>query len=1062
MKPMVRQWLVVGILLLVPMWLAAQEVRVAGQVTVEESGQPLAGVQVSVKGTTIGTLTDARGNYSLRIPPGPQALVFTFIGYRTVERDVTGDLLNVALERDVLELERLVVTGVGQQIQRQRLGVAIASISGEETNRVPTPNVVTAMAGKAPGVQITATSGDPGAASLVLIRGVKTITGSSQPLIVVDGVPVTNEENFLPSSVQYGEATYLAGTPAPNRAIDINPADIESIEVLRGPAAGAVYGARAANGVILITTKRGMAGFTRTTLTTSMALDQPSKTYPLQRRYGQGMGGVSCSSFDVCGFGILRSWGGPITGPSYDHFQDIMETGRMADMNLSIAGGSDRTTYYLSVGVNDHDGYVVGSSDTFKRYSARLKGSHQLAEAVRISGNFAYTESDGNFVQKGSNLSGIMLGGLRTPPDFNNRPYKTSEGFQRSYTNPNPESLYDWWFFDNPLWTIYENQNSSQVSRAFGNTTLEYQPFPWLNLNYTLGIDYSADERMEVMPPGNYTWVEGFLGKADFISHQVNHTALATVERDLSETVAGSFTMGYERNARRYSRYYVEGLNFVVPYLRQLDNTVTRTPDEYRERINAESFYGQAVLDVGRQVFLTGAVRNDGFSTFGSNQKRHWYPKASAAWEFTRTFGIEEHPVLSYGKLRAAYGVAGNEPPAYATLAVYSGADLAEGWNPLLRSIYGGMGSLVTGTTKEQPDIRPEQTKEFEVGADLSLFRQRLGLGVTYYNARTEDAILFSPLPPSTGYFSQLENAATFENKGWEVTGTLRVLETPTVSWEIGANYTANRNNVVSFGDPNIEFISMGGFSGVVVYAVKGEGIGVFRGQEFWTCGNALDPQWNAPSAIRDACQGAPAGAYYIGADGFPVMDPNVRVIGDPNPDWMGGLSTNVTLWRNLRVSGLLDMQMGHDMWNGTKGALYSYGTHADTEVRGLQSTWGAYQGVPTVGPGANQTVAIDQAWFMGLGSGFGPNSAQFVEDAGFIKLREIAVSYSVPDRLASRLAMSGIELRAAGRNLYTWTDYTGLDPETNLTGTLGALRGYDYFNNPQLRQWMFSVSLTR
>lgn len=1034
---------------------SAQEIRVTGQVTAEESGQPLAGVQIVVEGTRIGTVTDGNGRYSILVPSGDQTLSFSYLGYRTVERDVAGPVLNVTLERDVLQLEELVVTGVGQTMRRQRLGVSIPSVAAEDLTRVPTANVVNSISGKAAGVQITSTSGDPGSASLILIRGVKTITGSSQPLFVVDGVPINNDENFLPSTVQYGEDTYLAGTPQPNRAIDINPADIESIEVLKGPAAGAVYGARASNGVILITTKSGQAGYTRATLTTSYAFDDPTTDYPLQTSYGQGNNGVN----DI---NQIRSWGGPISGEAYDHFGELMETGGMLDTNLSLSGGSDRTTYYLSLGYNDHDGIVIGDSDYYTKYTTRLKADHRFTDELQIGGNFAYTESDGSFLQKGSNLSGILLGGLRTPPDFNNRPYKTEEGFHRSFTNPNPESLYDWWYFDNPLWTINENSNTSAVSRAFGNVSLGYTPYQWLSLNYTLGADYSADERMEVMPPGNYTWVTGFLGKADFINHQVNHTATATVERELTSMLDGTFTVGYERNSRRYSRYYVEGLDFVVPYLRQLDNTVNRTPNEYEERINSESFYGAAVLDWADQVFVTGALRNDGYSTFGNDQERHWYPKASAAWEFTRSLNLGES-FLSYGKLRAAYGVAGNEPPPYATLAVYDADDLAEGWNPLLYSIYGGIGSLRTGTTKEQPAIEPERTKEWEIGADLSLFSDRLGLGLTYYNARTEDAILFNPLAPTTGYFSQLENAATFENKGFEATATLRVVNSPDLRWELGGNFSANENDVVSFGDPNIEHISMGGFSGVVVYAAKGAGIGVFRGQEFWTCGNANDPDNNAPAEIAGACSGQASDAYYIDESGFPVVDPNVRVVGNPNPDWTAGINTSLTLWRNLRISGLLDMQMGHEMWNGTRGALYSYGTHGDTEIRGLQSTWGDFKGVPVVGPGASEVVTIGQNWFNGLGSGFGPVSSQHVEDASFVKLREIAVSYSLPAEIASKLMMSGIELRAAGRNLVTWTDYTGLDPESNLTGTLGdGLRGYDYFNNPQIRQFMFSVSLSR
>jgi hypothetical protein len=276
----------------------------------------------------------------------------------------------------------------------------------------------------------------------------------------------------------------------------------------------------------------------------------------------------------------------------------------------------------------------------------------------------------------------------------------------------------------------------------------------------------------------------------------------------------------------------------------------------------------------------------------------------------------------------------------------------------------------------------------------------------------------------------------------------------------VGGNFSRNKNEVVDFGDPNVEFISMGGFSGAAAYAVKGAGIGVYRGQDFVRCGKDLG---HLSAAIQQACASAPAGAYYIAENGFPVVDPELYVIGDPNPDWTAGLNSRLTLGPNLRLFGLLEFQQGHELWNGTRGALYSYGTHQDTEIRGLRSTWGDFKGVTTVGPGATRVVEIGQNWFhLGNGSGFGPVGAQFIEDASWIKLREVALDYVVPQEIVERLEMTGISLRVAGRNLVTWTDYTGLDPETSLTGTLGGIRGYDYFNNPQSRQWIFTLSLTR
>jgi hypothetical protein len=422
---------------------------------------------------------------------------------------------------------------------------------------------------------------------------------------------------------------------------------------------------------------------------------------------------------------------------------------------------------------------------------------------------------------------------------------------------------------------------------------------------------------------------------------------------------------------------------------------------------------------------------------------------------------MTEHPILSYGKLRMAWGQAGTEPPAYSTLPGYLADDLSEPWSPYLRMVYASRGALRTDLIKEQPDIGPERTSELEVGADLSFLRDRVGLGITYYNARTTDAILQNPLAPSSGYESQIANAATFKNSGIELTLDARALTTPDFTWSVGGNFSKNKNEVVSFGDSAVAFIFMGGFTGAGAYAVRGSSIGVYRGSDFVRCGN--DFTHADTVAIRQACASAPAGAYYIAANGFPIVDPTERVIGDPNPDWTAGLNSTLTIGRNLRLFGLMEFQFGHELWNGTRGALYSYGTHQDTEMRGLRSTWGDFKGVPVVGPGASTVVEIGQNWFhQGNGSGFGPVATQFIEDASWIKLREISLDYAVPTGIAESLQMTGISMRVAGRNLLTWTDYTGLDPETSLTGTLGGIRGYDYFNNPQSRQWIFTLSLTR
>ena len=1074
--------------LVAPTAASAQEpARVTGRVT-SETGAPIASASVFLPALGIGTLTKADGTYTLSIPANlfaaarEQQLSAQVLGYKSSTQAVTlaagqTATANFQLATDVLQLETIVATGIGQTTTRERLGVSVASVSGEELTRVPTPNLVNAIAAKAPGVEIASSSGEPGASSHIRIRGVNTIEGDGQPLFVVDGVPINNQENVQPSTVRSTGGTSenpvgLAGPIISNRAIDVNPNDIASVEILKGAAAAAIYGARAANGVVLITTKSGQAGDTRASLTVTASMDEVNGDYPLQRRWHQGVNGVSNDN-------NLRSWGAAMpAGQSFDHWGELFETGRILDSNLTLSGGTERTTYFLSVGWLDHDGVIVEGNDYFKRTSARLKGSHRLLDNLTITGNFAYAQTEGGYTQKGSNVSGLLLGGTRTPPSFNNcipgTCYRTADGFHRTYTNPEPAGITDTGFFDNPFFVIHENVSTSEVGRAFGNITVDYGPFEWLQLAYTLGNDYSNDERLDVHPLGNVTWNTGYLGEGRYRFQSIDHSATATATRQLSDAVGGNLTVGWNRNSRDFDRFYVEGFDLVAPTIFTLDNTTTRIPDNYKYKIRSESFFGQAQVDLANQLYLTGAVRNDGYSTFGESQKRHWYPKASAAWEFSRSLNLAGG-ALSFGKLRAAWGQAGNEPPVYGTIGGFTAADIADaGWTSIFRTTYAGRGGLATDDDKAQPDLKPERTTEVEVGLDASFFNDRAGLGVTFYNARTEDAILRAPLAPSTGFAQQLQNAATLRNRGWEVALDVRPVQRGSFTWDIGVNWATNDNRVLDLGDATREFITMeGGFASASGAAVKGERIGVLRGADFARCGRDLVIRG---IDIDAACGNAPDGALFVGADGFPLLDGTLRVIADPHPDWTAGIRNTFTLAPAVQVSALLDIRKGGEIWNGTRGALYSYGTHGDTDER---ATCSAVAGVltctgnekvfgetilagPVAGPGAGMSVPIGENWWRaGLGSSFGGVNSQFIEDAGYVKLREVALTYTLPSAFASRLGMSAVNVRVAGRNLVTWTDYTGQDPETNVAGGIN-LRGVDYFNNPQSRTWLVSVSLNR
>lgn len=1064
-----------GVVAMLPSWAAAQEgATVTGRVT-SQFGVPLLYANVVIEELGVGTLTRDDGRYSIEIPAGrvlgqQVTLSVRLLGYK--QRATRIALVPGAITQDFelavnpLQLGEVVVTGEGTARAVEKLGTVRTTVDSLAIRRSSETNIVNALAAKAPNVEVVSQSGEPGASAFIRIRGQKTILGTGQPLFVVDGAPIDN------STLATGSAI-ATGTVAPNRASDINPDDIESIEILKGAAAAAIYGARAGQGVILITTKSGSAGPTRYSLRSTVTADRVSGSVPLQLRFGQGVGGaaVTCTAPNcLVAVGNAVSFGPELGAsiPAYNHFEELFETGLTADNTLTISGGNDRTTFYLSGEYMNNTGVIIGPNDEYQRSAVRVKGEHRVLDNLRVGGNVSYADTRGSFIQKGSNTSGLLLGGMRTPPNYNNFPYLDPvSDMHRSYRfpNPTPASVTLSRGYDNPLFVAFETVSNGKVGRVFGNVNAEYLPVSWLQVNYTLGADFYSDTRLQGFPQTSSTFPTGRVQSWQFSQLSVNHNLLATATYRLNPNVSGTFTLGQALTATQFRQVFVQGNTLLAPRPFKLQNTVDRSPPTDAEtNSRLESYFGQLTVDLWNQLYLTGALRNDGSSTFGIEEdKRHWFPKASVAWDFTGAAGREW---LSFGKLRAAYGQMGQTPPAYLLQSVLvSGGSFTDGgWGPNVTATQGGRGGLFTSITAGQPLIKPERTEEFEAGIDLAVLNDRADVHVTHYRATSKDVIFSLPVAPSTGFGEQAQNAAEITNRGWEVILNLRPVATAEFDWNIGLQWARNRNLVEDLR--GAAFVGLGpSFAGIAGSAFEGHPIGVFRGNDFARCGRELVI---GGVDIDAACGNAPAGALYIAADGFPVVDPSTRVIGDPQTDWTGSIQSALR-YKKWRLSGLLDIRQGGQIWNGTKGALFFFGTHAGTLVRNETMTYQEYarRGLgreeTVAGPGASTAVLIDENWFLGQGGGFGSVSAQFVEDASFVKLREISLAYTLDQRFVREtLGFSSIDLRVAGRNLVTWTDYTGQDPETNLAGAEGQVRGYDFFNNPQTRSFVFSITLNR
>jgi TonB-linked SusC/RagA family outer membrane protein len=1092
---------------LVPKLAHAQAATVTGRITSADRG-PVSDVAVTIPELGVGTVTRDDGRYSITIPGARvsgQAVTISArrIGYRATTVRVTLNPGTVAqdivLGANPLQLGEVIVTGAGTTSTVERLGNVRNVVSPELIQKANEPNLVQALAGKAPNVAVAQSSGDPGANSRIQIRGLRTLNGDTEPLFIIDGVPVTNytysTTNFNPIDAGGGgvggqdNGGEFEGTSAPNRMIDINSADIENVEILKGAAAAAIYGARAANGVILITTKHGRPGATRYQLRTSLSSDKVTRSYPLQTAWSQGRFNNSALPCESIGkSSCTRSWGPRIGAgtPVYNHATEAFRNGSIGDNTVTVSGGNDRTTFFLSGSDLRNKGVFVGPNNYFNRSTVRLNAAHQLTDALQLGGNFSYADTRGHFTQRGNNVNGLLLGLLRTPPEFNNLPiFDPVSGLHRSYRmqNPGVTTAGQSRGFNNPFYTLNQELNQGQAARSFGNVTADYRATSWLKFNYSLGADYTNDERLEGCPAEcSDVAAGGRITEGKVVNYQIDHSLTANATWSFSDNVGATFTAGQNLNSRNFRTFSVVGRTLIAPTPFSILNTLTRDPpSDFETQVHNSSGFGQLQLDLMNQLFLTGALRDDCSTTFGRANRCAVFPKTSAAWTFTNAY---KPPYITYGKLRFSHGEAGNEPQPYLSSVTFSGTSLVGGiaQGTGFTPTQSGRGGLFFTSTKPATALKPERTKESEGGFDIGFLGDKADLSATWYSSRTSDVILIIPIAPSSGYSSEAKNAGKLWNSGTELQLNLRPITRSEYSWDIGAGWAANHSRVDTL--IGAQYLGVpGSFTGNVFFI--GQPLGVIRGEGWVRCGISPD---NAVAGISLAtfCAGKPTGALYIDdgthgcyEPGMPCEDTQLRILGDPNPKWTGNVHSTFRIGK-LELSGLVDIKKGGVVWNGTKGALWSYGTHAETSNRATctgpananctgnvhafgDPDWFAG---PVVGPGAGAKIPIGENWYRNSNLAACPFTGidePCIEDGGYVKLREISLAYSFTQEWVTRsLGMSSVDLRISGRNLKTWTKYTGLDPETTTGQAYERVGGSDYFNLPLTRSVVFTLTLNR
>jgi TonB-linked SusC/RagA family outer membrane protein len=910
------------------------------------------------------------------------------------------------------------------------------------------------------GVQVTNSSGAAGAASYIKIRGNATFTANdNQPLMVVDGVPIDNS--------QIATEDLRSGVANSNRAIDINPDDIESISVLKGGAAAALYGTRGANGVILITTKKGAYGEDfKVNVSSSMEISQVNKLPELQNKYSQGYfgtyGGGTSNAF---------SWGPALADLGYDADGNItqdatggvtpydntgfLQRGRRLNNSLTLSGGGQKSSYYLSIANLQDQGIVP--LNQFDRTTIRLTGSGQIATNLKATASLAYSNSGGYRVQQGSNTSGLMLGLLRTPPSFDNSngvtdptdpsAFLNADGSQRNYRAGGG--------YDNPYWTINMNPFTDDVNRVFGYTKFDWSPVENLLVSYRYGIDQYSDVRKQIISINSRTFPGGSIADEAYAIKEQNHDLTARYSMDLGP-IGASFFGGFNANQRDRKYVGTYGTGLVLPNFYNMSNAQNQQAYESFVGRRLWGIYGEAQFDYADWAYLTLTARRDQASTFGNVSTPILYPSASLSLILTEALGIESD-VLNFAKLRASSAQVGSEPGFASNATYFNQAGVGSGWINGISFPYLGVTGFTQSNTLGNPNLLPEYTVTNEIGGEVRMFNNKISADITLYQQTSKDLIVAVPVAGSSGYTSSFINAGEMTNTGVELQLNANLVKTDDFTWDAGMTFTRNRNIVKKLAD-GVDVISLPwGFFGANQRLVEGEAYGTLYGDDW-----ARDENGNA----------------LVDASGYPVYSSTEVVVGDPNPDYLMGITSAAT-YKNWSFNMLWDIRQGGDIWNGTRGALYYFGTHADTDVmpdgtkRGETFVWedvvagnnGVYAPGTTDADGndisgqPNTTPILNDIDSYALGplSGFTGASRPFIEDGSWVRLRNIGVNYRFDADALNGTKLKGLSVGVSGRNIFLRTPYRGVDPETNLSGATNS-QGADYFNMPNTMGVIFNL----
>jgi TonB-linked SusC/RagA family outer membrane protein len=1030
----------------------AQDRLVSGTVISAEDKSTIPGVNVVVQGTAIGTITDMDGKFTISVPSNESILVFSYIGLMTQEQVVgSQSVFNIEMRQDVQELSEIVVTAMGLEKEKRSLNYATQNVESEVITQSQQQNLANSLQGKVAGLSIRQSSGMPGSSTLMTIRGSSVLSGNNQPLMVVDGLPLESGPVFTDDVTQ----DRVSSSDASSRSLDINPADIESIEVLKGPAASALYGLRAGNGVILITTKNGSRSKGKSVINfnTAYTADVVTKTPSLQSTYGQGNGGA-------LNLGTSMSWGPRISeigeytnivgetevGQVYDNVTPFFETGGTYNADVSVSGGGDFGNYSISAGYADQKGFIPTTGMT--RFTGKLRGDFNATKNLTLGGTMMYSQVDVDKIASGSNLSNPLFTTYYAPRTFDlwGIPYHVEgDPFRQIHYRST---------MDNPRWSLANNSFNEINDRLIGNLNLSYKPLDWFSVRYQIGVDYFTNNQKEVYelgsgetggrtnPPSG-----GQLTDFNFTNRQINSTLNFVFEKTFADDFHFNLMVGsefYDINARRIK---VRGSGFDIGGFHNISNTQSQITEEEILRRRVFGYYGSLTFSYKELFYLTATGRNDKVSNLARGNRTFFYPSVGASFVFTELFDSD---VISFGKVRAGWATVGQayDEEEYPTQNIFlQGSSAVGGFlTDGIQFPFSGQNAFTQSSILRSADLKPLNKISYEVGVDLRFFNDRIGIDYTYFRDDVNDQIFEVPIPASSGYEAELRNAGKLRTTGHEVAMKIRPVSTGGFNWDIGINYASFRNEVIELA-PGVANIYLGGFTTPSIRALQGStypsifGVGYLRDE-------------NGRIVVLDD----PGNTYH----GMPLQDPEAKKIGDVQPDFEMGFSNTFT-YKGVTLTALIDWRQGGEMYSGNNRLGRLYGALSITEDRETPVVLDAVKGY-TDGDGnlvvtGENDIAIlrgEKYWNDVLGE----IDEAHVHETTFVRFRELSIGYSLPSSLLQNTFLEAVNISFVGRNLFLWTEYPNFDPETSTTGAVNG-QGIEYVAHPQIASFGGRLNIT-